>query len=123
VQFHSGQIVSVSGIYLAEHNPVHTTNAFSEITLIRSRRFPICPHCDSVKFELIYADERRSRRRTRDRNHYRPELVEAVQPATIVRRDRFQFMAGKIVGRIRFGRTAVSFWLTTFLAVHGSEEH
>jgi hypothetical protein len=44
MQFSSGQIVPVSGIYRVEHNPTHTAYAVFQITLIRSRRFPTCPH-------------------------------------------------------------------------------
>jgi hypothetical protein len=114
VQFHSGQIVSVSGIYRVEHNPAHATNAFSEITLIRSRRFPTCPYCDVVKFELVYADERRLRQHIPHRNHYRPAPFEPARPTAIIL-DRPRFMEKKTVRRIRFGLAVFASWLATFV--------
>lgn len=52
--YHPGQIVPDSGIYRIDHNSIHT-NMPAEITLIKGRRFPICPHCKSISYQLAHA--------------------------------------------------------------------
>jgi len=76
-EFHSGEIVPVSGIYRMGTYPA-LVGSMREITLIRGRRFPASLEGGSVSFELIYRDEvRRKHRSSKGRQgpqgHARPE--------------------------------------------------
>jgi hypothetical protein len=55
-QLHAGQIVPESGLYRVWHEPAHL-GASNEVTFIRGRRFPTCPDCSTVSFELLQSDE------------------------------------------------------------------
>ena len=54
--FHAGQIIPESGLYRVWHEPAHI-GASNEVTFIRGRRFPACPGCNTVSFEMIQSDE------------------------------------------------------------------
>lgn len=58
---HPGQVVPESGIYRVIHYPPHP-QTIAELTFIKGRRFPFCPGCREVSFELIYADASRQAR-------------------------------------------------------------
>jgi hypothetical protein len=63
-EYQSGEIVPASGIYQIKGTNLPPGCA-REITFIRGRRFPSYPEAHLVRFELIYRDERRSKRRYR----------------------------------------------------------
>src|SRR6266576_7342535 len=70
----SGQIVPESGVYRVTHLSAHA-GAQLEVRLIKGRRFPGCPYCQEVSFELAHSDEAfwrdRSAPGTRYRRHRR----------------------------------------------------
>ena len=91
-EFQSGEIVPVSGLYRMKHDPPQA-GLRQEITFIRGRRFPAYPNTDRVRFELIYRDELRPRRRSIERSMsnqmpgYRPQpLKKLAAPVVTVRR-------------------------------------
>ena len=47
----SGHIVPESGVYRVTHPSAHA-GAQPEVRLIKGRRFPACPHCQEISFEL-----------------------------------------------------------------------
>lgn len=53
-EFRSGQIVPESGIYRVTHDPIHPEMPH-EVTVIKGRRFPTCPKCKGITFELTHA--------------------------------------------------------------------
>lgn len=67
--YHPGDSVAKSGLYHAHHEAAHP-GANSEITLIRGRKFPSCPHCHTVSFELL-SDDELSQRGSRRKRHRR----------------------------------------------------
>ena len=71
-QLHAGQIVPESGLYRVWHEPAHI-GAKNEVTFIRGRRFPTCPDCSTVSFELLQLDEIYRR----DRSSYRRKPAQA----------------------------------------------
>jgi hypothetical protein len=62
-QLHAGQIVPQSGLYRIWHEPAHV-GARNELSFIRGRRFPACPLCSSVTFELLQSHEKISQHRS-----------------------------------------------------------
>ncbi len=56
-QSHAGQIVPESGVYRVTHEATHVEEAPHEVTYIRGHRFPDCPRCSAISFELLYSDE------------------------------------------------------------------
>ena len=52
-EFKAGEIVPQSGIYLIEHDPAHI--AAHEVTVVQGRRFPVCRHCQHLRFTLVHA--------------------------------------------------------------------
>lgn len=70
-QLRPGEIIPESGVYLVSHEPTHL-GALCQVRFIRGRRFPGCPHCRGVGFELLKSDEvdwrHRSARRRRSRS-------------------------------------------------------
>src|SRR5438046_4350255 len=69
-----GQIVPESGVYRVTHASAHA-GAQLEVRLIKGRRFPACPYCQEISFELAHSDEAfwrdRSAPGTRYRRHRR----------------------------------------------------
>ena len=55
-QLRPGNIVPESGVYRVTHEPAHI-GALSQVTFIRGRQFPSCPHCPGIGFELLHSDE------------------------------------------------------------------
>jgi len=55
-QLRPGEIVPESGVYRVSHEPAHV-GALCQIRFIRGRRFPGCPDCRGVGFELLQSDE------------------------------------------------------------------
>src|SRR5205085_19585 len=51
----SGQIVPESGVYRVAHASAHT-GVLLQVRLIKGRRFPICPYCREISFELAHSD-------------------------------------------------------------------
>src|SRR5689334_20692348 len=54
--YYPGDSVTKSGLYRACHDPAHP-GVNLEVTFIRGRKFPNCPYCKTVRFELLYADK------------------------------------------------------------------
>jgi hypothetical protein len=83
-QLRPGEIVPESGVYRVSHEPTHV-GALYQLTFIRGRRFPGCPHCRVISFELLKSDEvewrHRSARRGRSRGPHR--LSNAVMSGTL----------------------------------------
>jgi hypothetical protein len=52
----AGEVVPESGSYRVQHEPTHAAAAVV-VTLIRGRRFPTCPHCTAICFELVASHE------------------------------------------------------------------
>src|SRR5262250_2942225 len=63
-QFQGGQVVPESGLYRVTHQLMHI-GARDEYMLIRGRRFPTCPYCRPVSYELLQSHERYRRHRSR----------------------------------------------------------
>jgi len=53
-EFRPGEIVPHSGIYRIDHDPTHPLMP-REVTVIKGRRFPTCPQCRGISFELVHA--------------------------------------------------------------------
>ena len=80
-----GEIVPESGVYRVLHEPTHV-GALCQLRFIRGRRFPGCPQCRSIGFELLRSDEvawsaRRSRTRG-DRGRLPKAVAARVEPAS-----------------------------------------
>src|SRR6202040_1923615 len=73
-QLRPGDAIPESGVYHVTHEPAHI-GALSQVTFIRGRRFPSCPQCAGIGFELLQSDEldwrHPSTRRTRSRGSRR----------------------------------------------------
>jgi hypothetical protein len=73
-QLRPGESVPESGLYRVSHEPTHV-GALCQLTFIRGRRFPGCPHCRVITFELLTSHEvewrHRSVRRGRSRSRRR----------------------------------------------------
>ena len=84
----SGQIVPESGVYRVTHLSAHAA-AQLEVRLIKGRRFPGCPSCQEVSFELAHSDEAfwrdRSAPGTRYRRHRRSALSQSSNKAVTAR--------------------------------------
>ena len=52
----SGQIVPESGVYRVTHASAHA-GVLLQVRLIKGRRFPICPYCREISFELAHSDQ------------------------------------------------------------------
>ena len=63
-QFQGGQVVPESGFYRVTHQPTHI-GVRDGYTLIRGRRFPSCPYCRTISYELLQSHERRRQHRSR----------------------------------------------------------
>ena len=84
----SGQIVPESGVYLVTHASAHA-GAQLEVRLIKGRRFPTCPYCQEISFELAHSDEAfwrdRSAPGTRYRRHRRSARSQSSNKAAAAR--------------------------------------
>jgi hypothetical protein len=84
----SGQIVPESGVYRVTHLSAHA-GAQLEVRLIKGRRFPGCPYCQEVSFELAHSDEAfwrdRSASGTRYRRHRRSVRSQSSNKAVVAR--------------------------------------
>jgi hypothetical protein len=60
---------------LPSHSPVSAPGVLLQVRLIKGRRFPICPYCREISFELAHSDQAfwrgRSAPGTRYRRHRR----------------------------------------------------
>ena len=83
-QLRPGEIVPESGVYRVAHESAHV-GALCQLRFIRGRRFPSCPHCPDIGFELLRSDEadwrHRSARRSRSRGT--PRMSNVVRSATL----------------------------------------
>ena len=66
----SGQIVPESGVYRVTHASAHT-GVLLQVRLIKGRRFPICPYCREISFELAHSDQAFWRGRSAPGTRYR----------------------------------------------------
>ena len=84
----SGQIVPESGVYRVTHLSAHAA-AQLEVRLIKGRRFPACPYCQEIGFELAHSDEAfwrdRSAPGTRYRRHRRSARGQSSNKAVAAR--------------------------------------
>jgi len=84
----SGQIVPESGVYRVTHLSAHAAAQF-EVRLIKGRRFPACPYCQEISFELAHSDEAlwrdRSAPGTRYRRHRRSARSQSSNKAVVAR--------------------------------------
>jgi hypothetical protein len=107
-QLRPGEIVPESGVYRVTHEPAHV-GALCQVTFIRGRRFPSCPHCRGIGFELLQSDEvdwrHRSARRSRRRGTRRiskfvrsATLREGKSPASKLPRARSAFLIAVLSG-------------------------
>jgi hypothetical protein len=110
-QLRAGEVVPESGSYRVQHEPNHAAAAVV-VTLIRGRRFPPCPHCTVIGFELVASHEadwrlrslrRREQRRRRSMWRARMTQLHAIL-ARLVWTDRRPVL-GTVFARARFGRT------------------
>ena len=83
-----GQIVPESGVYRVTHLSAHAATQL-EVRLIKGRRFPGCPSCQEVSFELAHSDEAfwrdRSAPGTRYRRHRRSTRSQSSNKAVVAR--------------------------------------
>jgi hypothetical protein len=95
-QLQADQVVPESGIYRVIHDPRHA-GAQQEVTFIRGRRFPRCPHCKETSFELLASDRSNSRDRSaRKAGQRRPKAPRAV---------------AKFIGAVAGAGTTIMGWL------------
>jgi hypothetical protein len=84
----SGQIVPESGVYRVTHASAHA-GVQRQVRLIKGRRFPGCPSCQEVSFELAHSDEAfwrdRSAPGTRYRRHRRSARSQSSNKAVVAR--------------------------------------
>jgi hypothetical protein len=84
----SGQIVPESGVYRVTHASAHA-GALLQVRLIKGRRFPACPYCQEISFELAHSDEAfwrdRSAPGTRYRRHRRSARSQSRNKAVVAR--------------------------------------
>src|SRR6476646_4918440 len=84
----SGQIEPESGVYRVTHASAHT-GVLLQIRLVKGRRFPICPYCQEISFELADSDEAFWRDRsvpgTRYRRHRRSARSQSSNKAVVAR--------------------------------------
>jgi len=84
----SGQIVPESGVYRVTHASAHA-GVLLQVRLIKGRRFPACPYCQQISFELAHSDEAfwrdRSAPGTRHRRHRRSARSQSSNKAVITR--------------------------------------
>src|SRR5439155_23359815 len=84
----SGHIVPESGVYRVTHASAHA-GAQLEVRLIKGRRFPACPYCQEISFELAHSDEAfwrdRSAPGTRYRRRRRSALSQSSNKAVVAR--------------------------------------
>src|SRR5437762_9108660 len=84
----SGQIVPESGVYRVTHASAHA-GVLLQVRLIKGRRFPACPYCQEISFELAHSDEAFWRDRaapgTRYRRHPRPARSQSSNKAVVGR--------------------------------------
>lgn len=106
----AGEVVPESGSYRVQHEATHAAAAVV-VTLIRGRRFPTCPHCHAIGFELVYSHEAdwrlRSRRREprRRRARWRAWMTQLhAIVARLVWSDHRPVL-GTVFARARFRRT------------------
>jgi hypothetical protein len=92
----SGQIVPESGVYRVTHASAHA-GVLLQVRLIKGRRFPACPYCQQISFELAHSDEAfwrdRSAPGTRYRRHRRSARSQSSNKAVAgCRRAVFRFV-------------------------------
>ena len=83
-QLRPGESVPESGLYRVSHEPTHV-GALYQLTFIRGRRFPGCPHCQVITFELLKSHEVEWRHRSvrRGRSRGRRRLSNTVVSSTL----------------------------------------
>ena len=108
-QLRPGEIVPESGVYRVSHEPTHV-GALSQLTFIRGRRFPGCPDCRVISFELLKSDEvewrHRSARRGRSRGPHRlsSATISNLSPAAAdERRSQDSSEPGLRIGTVHLG--------------------
>jgi len=84
----SGHIIPESGVYRVTHAWAHA-GAQIQLRLIKGRRFPGCPSCQEISFELAHSDEAfwrdRSAPGTRYRRHRRSARSQSSNKAVVAR--------------------------------------